>query len=225
MLYPIFICTDSGLGTYTAILPDFENCSTTVSDPKHLGQSVQKRIDLLLTDLAINLPVPSSIEDLKKKKKYRGGSWMQVDVDLSKWNAPTRLNISLPRRLVGQIDAAAELRGMSRSAFLAYGAQLVFASEEHLSLVAAEKESNAKRSAIARNGKVPREVTRRIADGVPPLRAWREHLGLTQQDVATRLGAGKSTYAAQENSTRLREKTVERIAKALGINSQQLNPY
>jgi len=224
MLYPIFMCIDGGLGMCTAILPDFENCSITVADPKHLGRSIQQRIDLLLTDLTTNLRAPSPIENLKRKKKYRGGSWMLVDIDLSKGNAPTRLNISLPKRLVGQIDATAELRGMSRSALLAYGARLVFASEEHLSLVAAEKESNAKRSAITRNGKVPREVTRRIADGVPPLRAWREHLGLTQQDVATRLGAGKSTYAAQENSARLREKTVERIAKALGINSQQLNP-
>jgi hypothetical protein len=80
MLYPIFMCIDGALGVCAAILPDFENCSTTVADLKQLGRSVQQRIDLLLTDLTTDLPAPSPIEDLKRKKKYRGGSWMLVDI-------------------------------------------------------------------------------------------------------------------------------------------------
>jgi hypothetical protein len=55
-------------------------------------------------------------------------------------------------------------------------------------------------------------VRRVVADDVPPLRAWREHLGLTQAEVATRLGISQPAYAQQENSARLSKTSGERIA-------------
>ena len=71
---------------------------------------------------------------------------------------------------------------------------------------------------------VPHAVVRRVlADDVPPLRAWREHLGLTQADVAARLGISQPAYAQQENSPRLRKTSRERIAAALGITAAQLD--
>ncbi|WP_373375941.1 helix-turn-helix domain-containing protein [Cupriavidus nantongensis] len=71
---------------------------------------------------------------------------------------------------------------------------------------------------------IPHAVVRRVLiDDVPPLRAWREHLGLTQAEVAARLGISQSAYAQQENSTRLRKTSRERIAAALGITAAQLD--
>jgi len=35
---------------------------------------------------------------------------------------------------------------------------------------------------------IPHVVVRATVDGATPLRAWREYLGLTQAEVATRLG-------------------------------------
>jgi len=49
---------------------------------------------------------------------------MPVDIDLAKVSSKAmRLNISLPERLVVQIDAAAQARRLTRSAFLALAAE------------------------------------------------------------------------------------------------------
>ncbi|SPA55236.1 helix-turn-helix domain-containing protein [Cupriavidus taiwanensis] len=71
---------------------------------------------------------------------------------------------------------------------------------------------------------IPHAVVRRVLiDDVPSLRAWREHLGLTQAEVAARLGISQPAYAQQENSERLRKTSRERIAAALGITAAQLD--
>lgn len=74
------------------------------------------------------------------------------------------------------------------------------------------------------NDLIPHDVVRRsLADDVPPARAWREHLGLTQAEVAERLGISQPAYAQQESSTRLRKSSREKIAAALGITAGQLD--
>lgn len=55
------------------------------------------------------------------------------------------------------------------------------------------------------------------------LRAWREHLGLTQADVAGRLGISQAAYSQHENSQTLRKTTRIKMANALGINPSQLD--
>ena len=54
-------------------------------------------------------------------------------------------------------------------------------------------------------------------------KAWRTHLGLTQQVVADRLGITQGAYAQLEASGRPRRSSRERIASALGIRPGQLN--
>jgi DNA-binding XRE family transcriptional regulator len=55
-------------------------------------------------------------------------------------------------------------------------------------------------------------------------KAWRMHLGLTQQVVADRMGITQGAYAQLEaNGKRPRRSSRERIATALGIRPGQLN--
>lgn len=71
---------------------------------------------------------------------------------------------------------------------------------------------------------VPHDVTRRtLTADVSPVRAWREHLGLTPAQVAARLGVSQHLYARWETSTRMRRATREKIADALGITAAQLD--
>jgi DNA-binding XRE family transcriptional regulator len=71
---------------------------------------------------------------------------------------------------------------------------------------------------------IPNEVIGKVVKlEMTPIRAWREHLGLTQAEVAERLGISQPAYAAQENSSKLRKTTREKISKALGIEPQQLD--
>jgi transcriptional regulator with XRE-family HTH domain len=38
-------------------------------------------------------------------------------------------------------------------------------------------------------------VVSRIVDGATPIRAWREHLNLTQEEVAKRMGISQPAFA------------------------------
>lgn len=70
---------------------------------------------------------------------------------------------------------------------------------------------------------IPHEVVSAAVDGATAVRAWREYLKLTQADVAARLGISQPSYAKQESSNALRKSTLEKIAKALGITTEQLD--
>ena len=65
---------------------------------------------------------------------------------------------------------------------------------------------------------IPNAVVNKVINkDMTPVRAWREHLGLTQAEVARRLGISQSAYAQQEAKEPVRKSTREKIAKALGI--------
>jgi transcriptional regulator with XRE-family HTH domain len=70
---------------------------------------------------------------------------------------------------------------------------------------------------------IPNAVVNQVINkNMTPIRAWREHLGLTQTEVARRLGISQSAYAQQGAKEPLRKATREKIAKALGIAPEQL---
>jgi DNA-binding XRE family transcriptional regulator len=62
-----------------------------------------------------------------------------------------------------------------------------------------------------------------VNNGWSALRAWREHLGLTQAEIAKRLEISQSAYAQQESSAKLRKSSRAKIAAALGLSAEQLN--
>ena len=69
---------------------------------------------------------------------------------------------------------------------------------------------------------IPHDVVSRMVDGATPIRAWREHLHLTQDEVARRLGISQPAFAQQESVARPRRATREKIAAAFGIRADQL---
>ena len=72
---------------------------------------------------------------------------------------------------------------------------------------------------------VPNEVVERvIMDKLTPIRAWREHLGLTQSEVAARMEISQAALAQIEApEARPRKSTLRRVAQALGIQLEQLD--
>lgn len=75
---------------------------------------------------------------------------------------------------------------------------------------------------------VPHEVVRlTVVDGLTLRRAWREYLGLTQAEVAERMGITQPALsqleaAARPSGTRPRRATFKRLAEALGVSVEQL---
>lgn len=72
---------------------------------------------------------------------------------------------------------------------------------------------------------VPNEVVERVVMGKQtPIRAWREHLGFTQREVAGRMGVTQAAFAQWEAAgARPRKATLKRIAQALGLDMAQLD--
>jgi DNA-binding XRE family transcriptional regulator len=71
---------------------------------------------------------------------------------------------------------------------------------------------------------VPNEVVNLTFDhDWSPMRAWREHLGLTQAEVAARANMTQGAYAQMENSAKPRRATLKKIATAMGLTSEQLD--
>ena len=72
---------------------------------------------------------------------------------------------------------------------------------------------------------VPHEIVDAvIIDNATPVHAWREHLGLTQAEVAKRMGITQAAFAQMESQkANPRKATLKRVAEALGINIEQLD--
>lgn len=77
----------------------------------------------------------------------------------------------------------------------------------------------------AENDLVPHSIVVAVLqDGVSPIKAWREYLGLTQADIAERMGMSQSAYAQQESTTKtLGKASREKLTAALGITAAQLD--
>ena len=71
---------------------------------------------------------------------------------------------------------------------------------------------------------LPHEVVKMSTlGGMSLIRAWREHLGLTQEEVARRMGITQPAYAKIESGkTQPRIATYKRIAAAMGVEWEQL---
>ncbi|MFL9888269.1 helix-turn-helix transcriptional regulator [Paraburkholderia agricolaris] len=70
---------------------------------------------------------------------------------------------------------------------------------------------------------IPQEVVSKAVDGATPSKAWREHLGLKQFEVAARMGISQPAYSYLEAKKQLSESSRENIAAALGITADQLD--
>ncbi|UQZ90201.1 transcriptional regulator [Deltaproteobacteria bacterium Smac51] len=66
-------------------------------------------------------------------------------------------------------------------------------------------------------------VEKNIIEGKTLIQSWREHLDLTQEEAAKRMGVKQSSYQQLEKKTaRPRKTTIEKVAKAFGIDVRLL---
>ena len=76
----------------------------------------------------------------------------------------------------------------------------------------------------AKQSGIPQAVAEaHVLHDVPLIRAWREHLGLTQEEVADRAGISQAAVAKLERpEARPRMATLKKIAAAMGISPEHL---
>ena len=82
-------------------------------------EAIELWIESALDD-SKDVPKPSSIADLQKKKEFKGWIWAIAEIDPSLLSDDIeRVNISLPKRVLARLDAKAKSAGENRSAYIA----------------------------------------------------------------------------------------------------------
>lgn len=124
MLYPAYVHPGDATHAHGVVLPDFPGCFSAADDWQDLPRQVQEAVELWCEGGEADLPTPTPLEVLDASGEYQGGVWMLVEVDTALLDTrAVRLNISLPKGLVAQIDAHAKAAGATRSGFLAQAAR------------------------------------------------------------------------------------------------------
>ncbi|MHB1529506.1 MAG: type II toxin-antitoxin system HicB family antitoxin [Acidiferrobacteraceae bacterium] len=108
---------------YGVVVPDLPGCFSAGDTLDEALSNAKEAILLHLEGLMeVQSPVPSpkSLERHQKDRKYKGWMWAVIEVDLAELDDKTeRVNITLPRKVLRVIDAAAKRSGESRSGYLA----------------------------------------------------------------------------------------------------------
>jgi predicted RNase H-like HicB family nuclease len=95
MLYPIAIEAGDAKHAYGVVVPDLPDCfsagDTLDAALTNAREAILLHLEGLLDD-GLSFPRPSTIEQLRSKRSYRGWTWAVVDVDVSKLGDETAIH-------------------------------------------------------------------------------------------------------------------------------------
>jgi ribosome-binding protein aMBF1 (putative translation factor) len=77
----------------------------------------------------------------------------------------------------------------------------------------------------ANEERIPGKIVHRLSDGDIPLTVWREHRGLSPEALAEKAGVPVSDVHAIEAGADPRLRVAAALAKALGIDAEDLIPW
>lgn len=125
MRFPVVIHKDRG-SDYGVTVPDLPGCFSAGETADEALNSVIEAIECHVEGLLLDgesIPLGQPIEHHREKRDFTSGIWALVDVELSKLSGKAkRVNITLPERILAQIDNYASRTGDTRSGFLAHAA-------------------------------------------------------------------------------------------------------
>lgn len=126
MRYSVAIEMGDDKHAYGVAVPDLPGCFSAGDTVDEALANAEEAILLYLEDIVDDgkaPPAATPLAELHGNPDYRDWAWAVVDVDIAKLsNKATRVNITLPDRLLHTIDDHAQSRGESRSGFLARAA-------------------------------------------------------------------------------------------------------
>ena len=134
MRYPVVIHKDSN-SDYGVTVPDVSGCFSAGQTVDEALQEVTEAIECHLEGLLMDgesIPVPHSIEYYQNNSEYTGGVWAVVTIDLAKLSGKTtRVNITLPERVLNLMDKFAAENGETRSGLIVQAAIEYIAAHEN----------------------------------------------------------------------------------------------
>ena len=101
--------------------------------------------------------------------------------------------------------------------------QIILGKDGKPAFVVVPFEEFEKMKSVLNASTVPNNVVNLSFDkNLTPMAAWREHLGLTQVQVASRMNITQAAYAQMERVKKPRKATLQKVADALGLTVEQL---
>ncbi len=123
MRYLILIEPGTESCAYGVVVPDFPGCFSAGDTLEEAIENAENAILMhleSLIDAGEPLPAPLPAETYVKNPAYKGWIHAMVDIDVSRIQGPAqRINITIPKRVLRAIDAAAARAHETRSGFLA----------------------------------------------------------------------------------------------------------
>jgi len=118
MNYPVVIHKDKN-SDYGVTVPDLPGCFSAGETMEEALENVCEAILCHAEGLMMDgetVPQPTSIENHRNDELYADGIWALVTVDFSKISGKAkRINITIPERLLVQVDNYAKKKGETRS--------------------------------------------------------------------------------------------------------------
>jgi predicted RNase H-like HicB family nuclease len=117
MLYPVIVFKDD-TSDWCATMPDFPELVSAASTLEELLGQLQDGVEACyLGEDGKDVPAPTSLESVLATEA--NGAVMLVDIDFSFLDPKTeRINITVQRWALAQIDKRATAKGMNRSEYL-----------------------------------------------------------------------------------------------------------
>ncbi|MEX3637185.1 type II toxin-antitoxin system HicB family antitoxin [Paraburkholderia sp. BR14320] len=127
LIFPIAIEPGDNTHAFGVVVPDIPGCysagDTLEQAYANAKEAIESHLETLL-DEGLPLPEPLTLGEHRRNPEFEGFTWGFVTTrNIPALKKAVRINISLPEVLVQEIDAYAQARGMSRSAFLALAAE------------------------------------------------------------------------------------------------------
>ena len=123
MRYPVAIEPGSDRTAFGVVVPDLPGCysagDTLDEAVTNAKEAIAAWIDATL-DTGERVPTPSTVDAVRERREFAGWIFAVIEVDAAVMDDRVeRINITLPRRVLNRLDAAAASAGESRSGFIA----------------------------------------------------------------------------------------------------------
>jgi predicted RNase H-like HicB family nuclease len=121
--YPIAIEIGNETQAFGVVVPDLPGCFSAGDTLEEALANAEEAIAAWMEaelDAGRSIPLPSAMSALQGRREHKGWAWAIVHVDPARFDDTIeRINITLPRRVLSKIDAAAKSAGETRSGYIA----------------------------------------------------------------------------------------------------------
>jgi predicted RNase H-like HicB family nuclease len=122
MKFTIAIETGTKKRAFGVAVPDLPGCFSAGDTVEEAFDNVREAIEAhceILAEEGKDLPQTRPMSEWQKNREYKGWAWGIVEVPIERFFGPAeKINITVPGRLLKQIDDFAKSHGETRSGFL-----------------------------------------------------------------------------------------------------------